>query len=70
MLRHEGHCWWVCMQLVCITDPAVAMDMLKSPYVDKVRFLYSFLDPVSLSRLCLLCINACHAPHKIAPVVK
>ncbi|CAK0744791.1 hypothetical protein CVIRNUC_001574 [Coccomyxa viridis] len=33
------------LHLVCITDPAVAMDMLKSPYVDKVRFLYSFLDP-------------------------
>lgn len=25
------------------------MDLLKSPHVDKVRFLYSFLDPVSFS---------------------
>ncbi len=24
------------------------MDILKSPHVDKVRFLYSFLDPVRL----------------------
>ena len=61
MLRYQAHYWWICLQLVCITDPAVAMDMLKSPYVDKVRFLYSFLDPVSLSRICLLCIHACHA---------
>ena len=56
--------WCACLQLVCITDPAVAMDMLKSPYVDKVRFLYSFLDPVRLSCICLLCINACHGAHR------
>ena len=37
-----------CTQVVCITDPALAMDILKSPHVDKVRFLYSFLDPVCL----------------------
>lgn len=33
-------------QIVCITEPAIAMEILKSPHVDKVRFLYSFLDPV------------------------
>lgn len=39
----------ILMQVVVITDPAIAMDLLKSPYVDKIRFLYSFLDPVSRS---------------------
>ena len=40
-----------CVQAVCITDPVLATQVLQSKVVDKLRFPYSFLDPVSaLSR--------------------
>ena len=35
------------MQAVCITDPVLATQVLQSKVVDKLRFPYSFLDPVS-----------------------
>ncbi len=35
------------MQCVCITDPVLATQVLQSKVVDKLRFPYSFLDPVS-----------------------
>lgn len=35
------------MQVVCITDPVLATHVLRSKHVDKLRFQYSFLDPVS-----------------------
>jgi len=38
---------FVCMQVVCITDPVLATQVLRSKFVDKLRFEYSFLDPVS-----------------------
>ncbi len=34
-------------QVVCITDPVLATHVLRSKHVDKLRFQYSFLDPVS-----------------------
>ena len=37
----------LCMQAVCITDPVLATQVLQSKVVDKLRFPYSFLDPVS-----------------------
>ena len=36
-----------CVQAVCITDPVLATQVLQSKVVDKLRFPYSFLDPVS-----------------------
>ena len=38
------------LQAVCITDPVLATHVLRSKHVDKLRFKYSFLDPVSLPR--------------------
>ena len=35
------------VQVVCITDPVLATHVLRSKHVDKLRFQYSFLDPVS-----------------------
>ena len=35
------------LQAVCITDPVLATHVLRSKHVDKLRFKYSFLDPVS-----------------------
>lgn len=52
-------------QVVCITDPALAMDILKSPHVDKVRFLYSFLDPVRASSV--LITSLLSLPFKVGP---
>jgi hypothetical protein len=37
----------VCAQAVCITDPVLATEVLRSKVVDKIRFQYSFLDPVN-----------------------
>ena len=37
------------VQVVCITDPVLATHVLRSKHVDKLRFQYSFLDPVSPS---------------------
>lgn len=37
------------MQCVCITDPVLATQVLQSKVVDKLRFPYSFLDPVRLA---------------------
>ena len=34
------------LQCVCITDPVLATQVLRSKAVDKMRFPYSFLDPV------------------------
>lgn len=34
-------------QAVLITDPVLATQVLRSKVVDKMRFAYSFLDPVS-----------------------
>ena len=34
------------LQCVCITDPVLATQVLRSKVVDKMRFPYSFLDPV------------------------
>ena len=42
------------MQMVLITDPALAMHVLYSRHFDKFRFAYSFLDPVSLFFLDLI----------------
>lgn len=36
----------ILMQVVCITDPVLATQVLRSKVVDKLRFQYSFLDPV------------------------
>ena len=38
------------LQAVCITDPVLATHVLRSKHVDKLRFKYSFLDPVSPPR--------------------
>ncbi|CAL8464666.1 g4201 [Coccomyxa elongata] len=35
----------MCFHVVCITDPALATQVLRSKVVDKLRFQYSFLDP-------------------------
>ena len=32
--------------MVCITDPVLATYILRSKDFDKIRFIYSFLDPV------------------------
>ena len=32
-------------QCVLITDPELAREVLHSPHLDKVRYMYSFLDP-------------------------
>ena len=37
-------------QVVCITDPVLATQIMRSKHFDKIRFHYSFLDPVSFSR--------------------
>ena len=37
----------VILQVVCITDPVLATQILRSKHFDKIRFHYSFLDPVS-----------------------
>lgn len=34
------------LQVVMITDPALAMHILYSPHFDKFRFNYSFLEQV------------------------
>lgn len=34
------------VQCVIITDPVLATQLLRSKVVDKMRFAYSFLDPV------------------------
>lgn len=39
------------LQVVCITDPILASEVLWSRLVDKPRFLYSFLDPVRPSHM-------------------
>ena len=39
------------LQCVCITDPVLATQVLRSKVVDKMRFPYSFLDPVRPSPL-------------------
>lgn len=46
----------VCLlcQVVCITDPVLATQVLRSKVVDKLRFQYSFLDPVRLFWLDLI----------------
>lgn len=44
----------VCAQVVCITDPVLATHVLRSKHVDKLRFQYSFLDPVRFFIDCLL----------------
>ena len=38
----------ISMQMVLITDPTLAMNVLYSSHFDKFGFAYSFLDPVSL----------------------
>ena len=38
--------WGYLAQVVCITDPVLATQVLRSKVVDKLRFQYSFLDPV------------------------
>ena len=40
----------LCEQAVVITDPVLATQILRNKAVDKLRFMYSFLDVVSLSR--------------------
>ncbi len=35
-----------CVQAVVITDPVLATQILRSKAVDKLRFMYSFLDVV------------------------
>ncbi|EIE19060.1 cytochrome P450 [Coccomyxa subellipsoidea C-169] len=35
----------MCFHVVCITDPVLATQVLRSKVVDKLRFQYSFLDP-------------------------
>ncbi len=54
-------------QVVCITDPVLATQVLRSKVVDKLRFQYSFLDPVST------CLHPCsftrHATAQNMPVV-
>lgn len=54
------------VQVVCITDPVLATQVLRSKVVDKLRFQYSFLDPVrgfqapSIVLHCLQCrAHAC-----------
>ena len=32
-------------QCVLITDPELAREVLHSPHLDKIRYMYSFLDP-------------------------
>ena len=50
------------LQVVCITDPVLATHVLRSKHVDKLRFQYSFLDPVSLCpHILLLPLTSCPA---------
>ena len=45
-------------QAVVVTDPVLATAVLRSKDLDKLRFQYSFLDPVQ----CTACHFAAHAP--------
>ena len=50
------------LQVVCITDPVLATHVLRSKHVDKLRFQYSFLDPVRLCpHILLLPFTSCPA---------
>ena len=40
------------MQAVVITDPVLATQILRNKAVDKLRFMYSFLDVVRKLALC------------------
>ena len=53
--RHRQHevSGAVCEQAVVITDPVLATQILRNKAVDKLRFMYSFLDVVSLSQACM-----------------
>ena len=39
------------MQVVCINDPVLATQIFHSKDFDKIRFHYSFIDPVTASCL-------------------
>ena len=39
-----------CVQAVVITDPVLATQILRSKAVDKLRFMYSFLDVVRTAK--------------------
>ena len=36
-------------KVVCITDPVLATQIMRSKHFDKIRFHYSFLDPMRSS---------------------
>ncbi len=46
---YQTHCG---VQAVLITDPVLATQVLRSKVVDKMRFAYSFLDPVGVPTTC------------------
>ena len=53
----EPGMWRLLAQVICITDPVLATQMLRSKAVDKLRFQYSFLDVVRT--LPGMCLSAC-----------
>ena len=47
-----------CEQAVIVTDPVLATQILRNKAVDKLRFMYSFLDVVRAASAMLCDINS------------